>query len=267
MTAYIYDQAWEREHERLEAIASTYDEGTRYHIGALGLSSGWRCLEVGAGAGSIARWLAEEVAPGGRIVATDLDPRYLDSSGVDNLEVRAHDVTRDPIEPDTYDLAHARMLLQHIPQREEVIERLVEALRPGGWLLLEEVDFAGPMAEAIARYVSRVNMQSAYLDVVRAFDRAMAAAGTDNAFGTRLPALMRSAGLVDIGGQLRAPLMVTQPGRPDWGRLSLLQVRSALVEAGLLDDAIADAYLRASNDEGESALTVPLMAVWGRRPG
>ena len=264
-SGYIYDQAWANERDRLEAIADVYDEGTRRHIGALGLQPGWRCLEVGAGAGSIARWLAAEVGSGGHVVATDIDPRYVDAGGHANLEVRKHDVTRDPLESDAYDLVHARMLVEHLPARDAVAARLAAGLRPGGWLLLEDVDFAGPMGEAIARY-SAPEAQATVLQVTRAFDRAMTAAGADVGFGAELVTLLRGAGLTELGGELRAPLLVTRPDRPHWIRLSLQEIRPILVSSGLLDDATVEAWLSALGEPGTAVLTAPVMAAWGRRP-
>ena len=67
---------------------------------ARGVGPGWRCLEVGAGAGSIAGWLADRVGPSGQVIATDLDTRFLEQQARPNLEVRRHDVVRDPLETD-----------------------------------------------------------------------------------------------------------------------------------------------------------------------
>ena len=48
----------------------------------LGLGPGWRCLEVGAGSGSVARWLAAKVGPEGSVLATDIDTRWVDTGGL-----------------------------------------------------------------------------------------------------------------------------------------------------------------------------------------
>jgi SAM-dependent methyltransferase len=262
---YTYDQGWDREGERLAALARVADPGTRRHLLALGLQPGWRCLEIGAGAGTVARWLAEGVAPGGHVVATDLDTRHLDAGDRDNLEVRRHDIRSDELEAAHYDLIHARMVLQHIPEREEIVPRLVAALRPGGWLLLEDVDLAAPMGEVMSRYAPD-DRRDTVRAVLRAFDLGMAALGAENSFGARLPQVMLGAGLTDIGGELRAPLLVHDPDRPHWGALSLLQVRDEFVAHGLLDAETADRALSALDDAGSITLNVPLMAVWGRRP-
>src|SRR5262245_56176755 len=125
---------------RFAALSKVFDPSTRRHLTALGLEPGWRCLEVGAGGGSIARWLSDSVAANGRVVATDIDTRFLETIDRPNLQVLRHDITRDPLPEAAFDLAHTRMLLIHLPERDEVLGRLIAALKPGGWLVCEEFD-------------------------------------------------------------------------------------------------------------------------------
>ena len=101
---------------------------------------GWRCLEVGGGGGSIARWLCQQVGAQGQVVATDIDTRFLDELDLPNLEVLRHDAVNDALPEAAFDLVHARAVLCHLAGRDEVLSKLVTALRPGGWLLLEEAD-------------------------------------------------------------------------------------------------------------------------------
>src|SRR3954469_8319828 len=98
MSTYIFDQAWHQEHGRLRALEELYDEATLARLTALGVGAGWRCLEIGCGAGSVARWLAERVGAQGRVVATDLDPRFMVGEIPARLEVRRHDIVADPLE-------------------------------------------------------------------------------------------------------------------------------------------------------------------------
>jgi SAM-dependent methyltransferase len=101
---------------------------------------------MGAGAGSIACWLAARVAPSGQVVATDIDPRFLQNTTRPNLEVRRHDIRTDALESDAYDLVHCRNLLIHLPNPEQSARRMVAALRPGGWLMAEEPDLTAMVA-------------------------------------------------------------------------------------------------------------------------
>lgn len=116
--SYTMDNAWHAARRRLGLLEAEFDEGTRYHLLARGVSNGWACLEVGAGNGSVAEWLSERVGPAGRVTATDLDTRFLEALSRPNLEVSQHDIVADPLPETTFDLIHCRLLLMHLPQVE-----------------------------------------------------------------------------------------------------------------------------------------------------
>src|SRR5262245_60645354 len=102
MTEYVL-----QDHEalgRLRALEAALDSGTIRFLEALGTCEGWRCLEVGAGAGSIAAWLCQRVGATGHVLATDLDTRFLDALDAPNLEVRRHDITTDELPEGAFDL-------------------------------------------------------------------------------------------------------------------------------------------------------------------
>src|SRR6185369_14272144 len=105
----------------------------------LGIGPGVRCLEVGAGGGSIARFMQQRVGPGGHVVATDIDTRWLTDSLPAAVEVRCHDVGVDPLPHGAFDIVHARAVLTFVPQRRSAVARMTAALNPGGWLLIEEM--------------------------------------------------------------------------------------------------------------------------------
>jgi 2-polyprenyl-3-methyl-5-hydroxy-6-metoxy-1,4-benzoquinol methylase len=129
---YLLKQGWEQERARLAGLSAQFDQVTVRHLGAVGVGSGWHCLEIGAGAGSIADWLAVTVGAAGRVMVTDIDTRFLGNVAVPHVEVVRHDVTSDPIEQDAFDLVHVRAVLEHVPDPGEVVARLVRALRPSG---------------------------------------------------------------------------------------------------------------------------------------
>src|SRR5205085_6144894 len=115
--------------DRFEALAAVYDPMTAGHFDLLGVGPGWRCLEVGAGGGSVVRHLAERVGPTGRVLATDIEPRFLEPlAGLDNVDVARHDIVVDPLPEAQFDLIHARLVLIHVPERLAVLHRLAAAL-------------------------------------------------------------------------------------------------------------------------------------------
>jgi SAM-dependent methyltransferase len=93
------------EDERLDLLEHLFDPGSRRRRDLV--QPGWRCLEVGAGRGSMAAWLAERAGPAGQVVATDIDTRYLQRLGLPNLQVVQHNILDDPLDalgPGSFDL-------------------------------------------------------------------------------------------------------------------------------------------------------------------
>ena len=107
---FASNEKGEAELNRLKLVEKFYDPTTIRHLEMIGVSEGWSCLEVGAGAGSVAQWLSSRVGPRGRVVATDLDTRFLHHLSLPNLEIRQHDIMKDDLERGRYDLVHCRCL-------------------------------------------------------------------------------------------------------------------------------------------------------------
>jgi SAM-dependent methyltransferase len=125
---------------RFDALSELFDPVTFRHVDRLGVVAGMRCWEVGAGGASVPVGLAERVGPTGAVVATDIDVSWARDAGGGVIEVLRHDVTAEPPPPGSFDLVHARLVLVHVTDRAEALRRMVLALRPGGWLLLEDAD-------------------------------------------------------------------------------------------------------------------------------
>src|SRR5260221_1319026 len=136
---YVFDNAVTAQTEvRFSGLEATFDPSTIGYLTVVGVTDRWVCWEIGAGGGSIARWLAERVGPTGSVLATDIDPRFIPASQLDQRQVVRHAVSTDAIPAARYDLIHARLVLNHLPQRLDVLVRLSQALRPGGWLVIED---------------------------------------------------------------------------------------------------------------------------------
>ncbi len=63
-------------------------------------------------------------------MSTDIDLQF-HGSMPDNVIVRQHDIESDSLPIGHFDIVHARAVLQHVPSREEVVGKLIEALKPG----------------------------------------------------------------------------------------------------------------------------------------
>ena len=264
MTSYVFGREWAMERERLLALEALFDDESARHLAGVGVGEGWHCLEVGCGAGGIARWLAERVGPTGRVVATDLDTRFVEGHGRDNLEVRRHDILTDPVEEGVFDLAHARAVIEHLPDHRGALRRLVAALRPGGWAVIEDTHFGGPMAAALGCYTHPAEHGPLQGRLYGAVDTLFAAVGADGSFGPQLPGELKAVGLERVGGVVHAPLV--NGGSENWVRGSLEQLGPRLVDARLVTSDEIDRSLAMLAD-GSSHYAPPLMVTaWGRRP-
>lgn len=257
LQSYLLDNAWRQGRERLDAVEAFLDAGTIRALSDINICKGWHCLEVGAGGGSIAAWLAQQVGPGGRVVASDIDTRFLAERAAPNLEVRLHNIVNDPLETRAFDLVHARLVLEHLPERDLVLAKLVKALKPGGWLVLEAVDYvsAVPVSDLGASEHSR--SQEIRL-------RVFAAAGARTDYGRHLPRLMCEAGLTAVENEGR--VFVMEGGSPGarWFQLSMRQLRERLTGPGKLNALEIDFMLEFFDNPDWAALSPIIFACRGR---
>src|SRR5688572_14967014 len=137
---YVFDNAAPQAPARLAALADVHDGGTIRHLLALGVTDGWKCLEVGGGLGTVTRWLSDRVGARGHVLTTDIDTRFLETIGRDNVEVRRHDIINDPLPESTFDIAYARLVLEHLSDPEVALDRMVTAVKPGCWLMIEDFE-------------------------------------------------------------------------------------------------------------------------------
>ena len=266
MSTYLFDPTWQKERDRLGALEALFDSSSRRLLAALGLRQGMRCLEVGCGAGGIALWLADQVGRTGHVLATDLDTRFIDGQGRANLDVLTHDVVTDRLPGDEFDLIHARAVLEHIPAREEALRTLVSALKPGGRLLVEDVDFGAPTASALAEYFSPAQGTAAVQRIYLAGAAVFAAAGADASYGRRLPTALVDVGLVEVGAELHAP--VVTGGTENWTRGTVEQLADRFVSTGLTSPADIELFLATTAQPSTFYLPPFMVSAWGQRsPG
>jgi hypothetical protein len=137
---YLLDNQHAQAGTRFEALSTLFNPSTFRHIEALGIKRGWRCWEVGAGGPSVPGWLAEQVAPEGYVLASDIDVSWMTKTDQPTYEIRRHDVGAEGPPSGGFDLVHARLVLAHVARRAQALAAMVTDIRPGGWLLVEEAD-------------------------------------------------------------------------------------------------------------------------------
>src|SRR5215467_6609579 len=231
MSTYAFNNEWHSARQRLAFLEQCLDPGTFRRIGSLGIADRWHCLEVGAGGGSVAQWLCAQVGAAGRVVAIDIDTRFVDGLDESNLEVRHHNLISDSLPQNSFDLVHTRMVLMHIPSREEILPRLVSALKPGGWLVIEEADIYPILATATG---SR-------RQVWDAFGRTMVQdAGVAPEWGRQLPQLLARQGLQAVAAEGEVTIFPGTSAMAEFWRLTWTQVRERILAAGLDENILED---------------------------
>lgn len=232
---YLFEHTWEGEGDRLMALASAFDPITRRHLEALGVGDGWRCLEVGAGTGTIAAWLAEQVGPKGHVLATDISLALMEQRGVaaGNLELRRHDILNDPLPDGEFDLIHSRLVLEHLPGRLGALARMSRALAPGGWIVIEEMTFGTERAGG-RRGAATIGA------LIRALKLLLQRNGWDGNFGRRLPIHFSELGLTEIGAEGTQLVLIGGTPSADWAKPTFALIRHMLFD----DAAVVPARLR-----------------------
>lgn len=265
---YIYDPDWADEHKRLTSLERLNDPATIEYMELVGVGRGWSCLEVGGGAGSITRWLCERVGPEGRVVATDIDTRFLEEIDAPNLEVRRHDILEDELEPGAFRLVHSRFLLEHLARYKEALANMIDALEPGGWLIAEDIDFVGAlMADAAERPGIPADTIPVAAELTEKMLLMAAGRGIQSELGRHLPALLVEAGLEDVGAKGTMELVWSRTEEAEVGRLSLEHITKIAADAGFITEEERDSYMSLVNEPGRATFSPLRFGAWGRKPG
>jgi ubiquinone/menaquinone biosynthesis C-methylase UbiE len=266
MSNYIFENAGEPTGQRFSSLETLYDPWTIRHLEATGIGPGWQCWEVGAGGGSIAAWLGERSGSTGHILVTDIDPRFLtESAALDQptIEIQRHDIVADPVPAQTFDLIHTRLVLVHLPERELALQQMVTALKPGGWLVLDDFDVV-----LMDRSSTTTDAPAAalYQKMHAAQDRLLEARGGDLRCGRSLYRRLRAHGLANVGME---GYVVVCEGRSPGARLkqaNFEQIRQEAVNAGFITNEEVDQVLTLLDDPDFAISSHMMFTAWGRRP-
>jgi hypothetical protein len=245
------------EAQRLRLLEQMLDPDTIRVLHTRDVQPSWRCLELGAGAGSIARWLASH-CPDGQVVATDVETTFLEGLSAPNLQVMKHNVVTGDFPPGSFDLIHARWLLVNLPEREQVLAKAVTWLTPGAWLVVEDLDLF-PVDSSPHPALRRFSA---------AFETLLADShGADYRWARRrLPAALAELGLVDVGMAISVKYVGDDSADDAVYRMSMAQFRPGLLNSGLLSDPEYIAGMTALDDPAVIDTLSANVAAWGRRP-
>ncbi len=250
------------ERERLGALAGVFDPVSLAALREAGVRAGRRCLEVGAGRGTVARWLADRVGADGTVVAIDRNARWLREAGDPRVIVREALLTaRGPWPAEAaaggFDVVHARMTVMHQPDRPAFLARLAGLLRPGGVLVVGDTAEIGGASSAHPGFRAVMTGLSAFMaDSI----------SSDTCWGRHYPSALTAAGLVGVTLSVDAPVVV--PGEPlaRFWELTIHQTTARLVDGGYATASQVDGALRHLADPATRELSFVLCTATGRRP-
>jgi len=259
---YPFDNAAPQAGDRFANLTALYDPVTCRHLDRFGIGAGWSCHTVGAGGGSIASFISQRVGAGGHVVATDINTDWIEGSLPSNVELRHHDIGVDPLPESAFDVVHARAVLTFVPERRIALQRMIAALRPDGWLLIEEMlppiteawDWPDEPDVALARKARLAIMEMARRS------------GGDPTFPQQLPEYLSAFHLAEFGAE-----GYFVPYRNDavlgLTKANIDQLGDGIIAAGLMDAAELERYRAVlARPECFYPASMALISVWGRRP-
>ncbi len=249
---YLFDHARQTELVRLRALSAVCDPPTRQILARIGPQPGWRCLDAGSGAGSIAGWLAHRVAPG-EVVACDIDTTFLRPLASPTLRVIQHDILSGPVERHGFDLVHARFLVEWLPDWEAGLGHLLASVKPGGVIILTASEWHSrlPATGPVETLLSAVPL------VMQRHG------GWDPECGRELADRLAARGVRGVQAELHAALARGASVGSDWPRLSIEPMRNALISSGRADEAAIQAAVTALTDPAISFWLPGMISAWG----
>lgn len=251
--------------ERLQLQSRIWEPAGWQLLSKVDPGSGCHALDVGCGALGWLRILSGWVGGSGTVVGTDIDENLLDAArsfleaeGISNVELVVDDLFESKLEPQSFDLVHARYVIAPLGRGREQVAAHRRLVRPGGSLVLEEWDLGSwhfnppaPAAEQLIRLLSEI----------------FATLGGEA--GRGLPALLGEIGVEEP--EIDAHVIALKPGHP---YLRLPLQFSIALESRLLEKLSKD-QLPSLRSEAEAELTEPgrwgttftLIQSWGRLEG
>lgn len=255
MSKYLWQHNLKGESERLQIMSDLLDPNSQFHLDQIGIKHGWRCLEIGAGNGSLSKWLSMKVAPTGIAIATDIRTDLMSNLKGNNLEVRQLDVLKDEPDGKPFDLIAIRAVLHHLPQRREVVSKLIQWLKPGGWLFVEEPDFY-PTWTVEPR--SQKDLWSAFINWAATHD-------IDYYVGRKVAPWLQEEGMKNINCEGHAILYNGGSKFSQWWINSIDEVASALQsEGGVSKDTLEEFFTLYQNPDYWTA-TISFTAVTAQK--
>jgi len=260
MSDYIFEaQKEDKELRRLCLIEAVFDPDTITRLIKTGIKAGWCCLEIGAGAGSIALWMSKQVGPGGSVVAIDRDTTHLQALNGTRCEVIQGDFLETNLEVQ-FDLIHCRYVLIHNKNDMEILKKIRHILKPGGRVLLEEPDFTSARTLNPSSNMSGKKVNQAICRMFRDMD-------LDPMYGLHLPEKLTESGydILDLDAALHF-----SPGNSSLAKLmaaSAKVLREKYIASGEASEEDITSYIKNAENGDYWAIYYATISIMGKVAG
>jgi SAM-dependent methyltransferase len=250
---------------RLNLLSSIMQPFTRELLERSGIGSGAHVLDMGCGGGNVSLMVARMVGPEGRVLGIDFDPEIIrlaeqdrEAEGIQQLDYLIR--SADEIDyRNAFDFVYARFLLSHLSNPLVALQRMYDAVKPGGKIIVEDIHFSGhvcyPPDESFQQYINL-------------YQQVVARRGGDAELGPKIPGLFGEVGIQDVNFDIVQPCFKEGDGK--WiGYVTFLRIRDALLGTGLVShdswESIAQ-QMEAFTQRQDSIISLPrIFRVWGTK--
>lgn len=253
--------------DRLRVLDAVCGHTSRALLARAGLREGWRCADIGCGTGLVAMAMAERAGRSGRVAGVDRAELFVAEArraaaerGLENVEFITGEAAEPPLTTGDFDLVYTRCVLSHLADPLRALRGMMRLARPGGVVVVEDIDCGGVFAHPDAPALMR------HLDL---YQRIIRLHGGDPLMGRKLPRLCRKAGLTDVRFEIVTPAEPQEAVKRLYP-MTLACLKPAIVEAKLatadeLDALVAELHAFA-NDPTETMSSTPMVQVWSKKP-
>jgi SAM-dependent methyltransferase len=265
--AYIFGDT-DVEQQRLVALSESFEPPARWLLDQIQIQPGWRAIDVGCGPLGILHLLSERVGSKGVVVGLEREPRFAHMAQdqvarrhLGNVTVLQADVMASGLQNCSFDFAHERLVMVNLSSPETLLAELVDLVRPGGIVAVEEIDNASWVCQP---------PHPSWDKLLQTFHAAFRASGGNVCIGRRLPELVRAAGLGDVQYKVHVDFAM----RGAYRRTHLLTLIDSLREQIIRLDLLTEDELARHRQTLATHLDDPntvvidklLVQAWGRKP-
>lgn len=259
---YIIERGAEGK-KRLNVLADILNPYSRQLIESEGSIVGKNFFDVGCGGGNVSLMAAQMVGATGTVLAVDFDEEIVQLAASDAQEIGLNNITfrvqsaYEIAEENSFDIAYSRFLLSHLTNPAEVINNMIRALKPGGRIIVEDIDFSGHYC---------CPERWSFTSYINLFTTAAKNNGQDANIGLSLFSLFRQTDLTQVSFDVVQPSFHTGSGK--WmAYLTMDKIRNAVLQQGLaseneISNILSD--LKAFIEDEGTIISLPrIFRVWG----